>query len=72
MRMLVIVTTVLCLLVSSTASAQEAPLIAPDATVERIATGFGFLEGPAADADGTLYFTDIPNSRIHRWTLTAA
>ena len=67
MRMPVIVTTVLCVLMSSTASVQEASLIAPDATVERIATGFGFLEGPAADADGTLYFTDIPNSRIHRW-----
>ena len=44
------------------------PLVAPGATVERIATGFGFVEGPAADADGTLYFTDIPNDRIHRWT----
>ena len=66
--MIVIVATVLSVLVASTASAQEASLIAPDATVERIATGFGFLEGPAADADGSLYFTDIPNSRIHRWT----
>ena len=66
--MIVIIATVLSVLVASTASAQEASLIAPDATVERIATGFGFLEGPAADADGSLYFTDIPNSRIHRWT----
>ena len=66
--MIVIVATVLSVLVASTASAQEASLIAPDATVERIATGFGFLEGPAADADGSLYFTDIPNSQIHRWT----
>ena len=51
------------------APAQELPpLVAPGARVERIASGFGFVEGPAADADGALYFTDIPNNRIHRWT----
>ena len=31
-------------------------------------TGFGFVEGPTVDADGTLYFSDIPSERIHRWT----
>jgi len=34
-----------------------------------IATGFTFTEGPAADAKGNLYFSDIPNNRIHRWGL---
>ena len=67
MRALVIVMTLLGA-VAATPAAQESPPIAPGSTVERIATGFGFLEGPAADADGTLYFTDIPNNRIHRWT----
>lgn len=48
---------------------QELPdLVAPGASVERIARGFVFVEGPAVDADGALYFTDIPNNRIHRWT----
>ena len=47
---------------------QGNPVVAPGATVERIATGFGFVEGPAADADGALFFTDIPNERIHRWS----
>lgn len=28
--------------------------------------GYGFTEGPAVDRDGNVYFTDIPNSRIHR------
>ena len=37
------------------------------AIVKRIATGFKFTEGPAADDQGSLYFTDIPNDRIHRW-----
>ena len=49
--------------------AQSPELLAPGATLEQIATGFGFLEGPAADSTGTLYFSDIPSERIHRWTL---
>ena len=49
--------------------AQDTSLVVPGATVRRLATGFGFLEGPAADPDGNLFFTDIPNERIHRWSL---
>ena len=26
-----------------------------------------FTEGPACDADGTLYFSDIRNNRILKW-----
>src|SRR5262249_54503051 len=33
-------------------------------TVERVATGFEFSEGPAADKDGNVYFTDSPKNRI--------
>ncbi len=29
-------------------------------------TGFKFTEGPAADHRGNLYFSDIPNNRIHK------
>lgn len=36
-------------------------------TVREVANGFAFTEGPAADARGDVYFTDIPNSRIHVW-----
>ncbi len=53
---------------TSTVAPQEMELISPGATVKRVATGFGFLEGPVADPIGNLYFTDIPNSRIHRWS----
>ena len=49
-------------------AAQDSNLIALGAKVERVATGFGFLEGPAADADGNLYFSDVVNERIHRWS----
>lgn len=49
--------------------AQAAELIAPDAQVQEVASGFLFTEGPVADADGNLYFTDIDNDRIHIWTV---
>jgi gluconolactonase len=37
--------------------------------IEKLAGDFQFTEGPAAEANGDIYFTDIPNNRIHKWTL---
>ena len=48
--------------------AQDNGLIVRGGTVERVATGFGFLEGPAADADGNLYFSDVVRERIYHWS----
>jgi gluconolactonase len=48
------------------AAAQEYPL-APGAKVRKLADGFKFTEGPSADAEGNVYFTDQPNDRILRW-----
>jgi sugar lactone lactonase YvrE/enterochelin esterase-like enzyme len=31
-----------------------------------VSKGHGFTEGPAVNASGELFFTDIPNSRIHK------
>jgi sugar lactone lactonase YvrE len=31
-----------------------------------VSEGYKFTEGPAADAQGQVYFTDIPSSRIHK------
>lgn len=42
--------------------------IGPIGAVEKLAGDFEFTEGPAVTDDGTLFFTDIPNDRIHRWT----
>ncbi len=36
--------------------------------VMRLATGFNFTEGPAVAPNGDIYFSDIPNSRIHVWS----
>ena len=45
------------------------PILSPDTTVRRIATGFEFTEGPAWLARGSfLLFSDIPADTIYRWT----
>lgn len=49
--------------------AERLSVVAPDAKVEKLADGFKFTEGPAADANGDIFFTDIPNNRIHKWSL---
>lgn len=33
-----------------------------------LADGFAFTEGPIADAEGNIYFSDIPNNRIYYWS----
>ena len=43
-------------------------VVAPGATVEKLAGGFAFTEGPTCDADGNLLFTDQPNDRILKWS----
>jgi len=47
------------------AAADPIPNIGPAERVVKVATGFGFTEGPAWDGKALLYFTDIPNARIH-------
>ncbi len=48
--------------------AADSPVIAPDARLEKLADGFQFTEGPAADGDGNVFFTDQPNDRILKWS----
>ena len=67
-RTLIATVAVSVVLLSWETLAQESTLATPGARVEKVASGFGFVEGPAADADGTLYFVDIPSERILRWT----
>ncbi len=40
--------------------------LGPAGEVKKLHTGFAFTEGPAADKDGNVYFSDIPNERIHK------
>ena len=48
---------------------QKRSVVADGAKVERLAGDFQFTEGPASDAKGNIYFSDIPNNRIHKWSL---
>jgi gluconolactonase len=48
---------------------EQRKLAAAGAEVEKLAGGFVFTEGPACDAEGNVFFTDIPNERIHKWSL---
>ncbi|HET6573701.1 MAG TPA: SMP-30/gluconolactonase/LRE family protein [Fimbriiglobus sp.] len=57
---------VLALFAAAAAAQEEYPL-APGAKVTKLADGFKFTEGPTADAEGNVYFTDQPNDRILRW-----
>jgi gluconolactonase len=40
--------------------------IGPAGKIVKLHSGFKFTEGPAADRDGNVYFSDIPNERIHK------
>ena len=41
-------------------------VVSPSARMERVATGYRFVEGPAWDGKDSLYFSDIPANRIIR------
>ncbi len=40
--------------------------IGPVGEITRAQTGFQFTEGPAADLQGNIYFTDVQRNRIHK------
>ncbi len=43
----------------------EKNIVNDTARVEKVADGFRFVEGPAMGPDHRIYFSDIPNERIH-------
>ncbi len=45
---------------------QPIPGIGPTGPAVKVQTGFTFTEGPTPDAEGNVYFTDIPNNKILR------
>jgi gluconolactonase len=49
--------------------AAESKIIAPGATLQKLAGDFAFTEGPAGDRDGNVFFTDQPNDRILKWSI---
>jgi len=70
MKMKLYILTALLLLVAITGYGSEREsVVAPGAQVKKLAGGFSFTEGPASDIAGNIFFTDIPNNRIHKWSL---
>lgn len=49
-------------------AADDNPAVSFDPNLMELAGGFQFTEGPAVDKDGNIFFTDIPNNRIHKWS----
>lgn len=47
----------------------DEPIMDADAEVKKLAGDFGFTEGPAADSEGNVYFTDQPNDEILTWSV---
>ncbi len=49
--------------------AADSNIIAPGATLQKLAGDFAFTEGPASDGEGNVFFTDQPNDRILKWSI---
>ena len=66
-RLTVVLAFVSALILAHSATAADGGLLAPGAAVQKLADGFKFTEGPAADAAGNVFFTDQPNDRILKY-----
>ena len=47
---------------------QNQNLIAEDAKVTKVGSGYAFTEGPSVAPDGLVFFTDQPNDKIYIWS----
>jgi len=48
-------------------TSQSKSIVSKDAPLVMVADRFSFTEGPAADKEGNVYFTDQPNNSILKW-----
>jgi len=67
----ILIATLFCIL-SVTGHSQEYKqnqnLIAEDAKVTKVGSGYAFTEGPSVAPDGRVFFTDQPNDKIYIWS----
>jgi gluconolactonase len=56
------------MLAAWSASAADS-VLAPGATLQKLAGGFAFTEGATCDQAGNLFFVDQPNDRIMEWSV---
>ena len=50
-------------------ASNQVKLVAEHAVLNTISDEFGFTEGPASDTAGNVYFTDIPNNKIYKYSV---
>jgi gluconolactonase len=67
LRRLTICVFVLCFSAAVPSTPAAESVVAEGATLKKVAVDYSFTEGPAADRDGNVYFTDQPSDRIVRW-----
>lgn len=60
---------IVALAAQQTAAQMNPDLVAPGASVTKLADGFVFTEGPAVDADGNVYFSDLRGNKTLKWTV---
>lgn len=60
----------LLLLSCSSKETVNGGLIATDAQLENLGSGYKFTEGPAVDKNGNVFFTDQPDDKIYKWDAT--
>jgi gluconolactonase len=65
----IIIFTILLISVINGNERSDNKTVSFESNIKKLASGFKFTEGPAADKEGNIYFTDIPNSRIHKWSV---
>ncbi|MDX1767874.1 MAG: SMP-30/gluconolactonase/LRE family protein [Arenibacter troitsensis] len=56
------------ILLSLSCKSLQTSLIAKDAEVQLVSSGYSFTEGPAVAPNGDVFFTDQPNDRILKWS----
>lgn len=56
-------------LAANAQSSHSTGIVAPGAKLTLLSNGFKFTEGPAADKEGNVFFTDQPNNRILEWSV---
>jgi gluconolactonase len=57
------------LLTAAVGARADDSIIAPGATLQKLAGGFKFTEGCSSDSKGNIFFTDQPNDRIMEWSV---
>jgi gluconolactonase len=52
----------------SFSAGKSSGLVAPGATLKEVQSGFNGTEGPATDAEGNVWFTEVFGQKIDKWT----